>query len=53
MTGTVGGAIGVANRGDETDEGPGPSPALLYTEPDRAKSDSACAALTAGRNTIA
>ena len=52
MTGPVGGAIGIAKRGDETDEGPGPSLALPSTEPGPSKSDSACAALIAGRNTI-
>jgi hypothetical protein len=44
--------MGIANRGDETDEGPGPSLALPSPEPDPYKSDSACAALIAGSNTI-
>jgi len=44
--------MGIAKRGDETDEGPGPSLALLFAEPDPFESDSACAALIAGRNTI-
>jgi hypothetical protein len=44
--------MGIVKRGDETDEGPGPSLALIGTEPGPSKSDSACAALIAGRNTI-
>jgi hypothetical protein len=44
--------MGIVKRGDETDAGPGPSLAFIGTEPDPSKSDSACAALIAGRNTI-
>jgi hypothetical protein len=44
----------MAKRGELVDEGPGPLMALFDTEPDPEPllSDSACAALMAGRNTI-
>jgi hypothetical protein len=44
----------MANRGEETDEGPGPLIAFPVdiTEPAVSRPDSACAALIAGRNTI-
>lgn len=44
----------MAKRGEVADEGPGPLIALLGAEPEPPPllSDSACAALIAGRNTI-